>query len=367
MRTERDTVNQHMQQLSDQLGQFKQLKSDVGRISRELAVTKDSVTRMEALVYEHGKIGRKLEKHSERVSEVKMLLESSLTIGQQCTEQIGSVNSAITQRINNLELMVRQISTSPTVSKCVSNNDSTRPSRSASTVAADTLNSDTMYVDGPLRERFDNRNVSLTQTDDTSQKNSKITVSVKNTGEAKMSEPYSEVVKSLLSEKSFSFTSGKPPSSLLPKHVISDSPSNTRDGATRGGSDNKTTTSIPPSSKKDGDTVSRTSSNIDTTPGNSILENEQNELKGFIPVERRTRYAAFYLAGVISIKNNVDDTIQCTYKYLSDRGITPKSVKKLKVTGNTVAFRVLIQYNRSDLIMSSEFWPEGILCRKWIY
>ena len=96
-------------------------------------------------------------------------------------------------------------------------------------------------------------------------------------------------------------------------------------------------------------------------------ETSCHQLKGFVAASGRSKHTLVYLAGIIAVSQNIDDTMQCIYTYLKDKKCEPKSIKKLKESGNTVSVKVLIPVECVDAIIAEGFWPEGIICRKWIY
>ena len=96
-------------------------------------------------------------------------------------------------------------------------------------------------------------------------------------------------------------------------------------------------------------------------------ETSWHQLKGFVAASGRSKHTLVYLAGIIAVSQNIDDTLQCIYTYLKDKKCEPKSIKKLKESGNTISVKVLIPVECVDDIIAEGFWPEGIICRKWIY
>ena len=108
MRLERDCIRNGMESLTEHMNQMKKLNEDIVRMKKEHCETQDRVTRLEVLVHEQRRTDKRVDKQHERISDLKQLIDTSLSIGHECRQRIGEMNQLTTNRINSVELLMRQ-------------------------------------------------------------------------------------------------------------------------------------------------------------------------------------------------------------------------------------------------------------------
>jgi uncharacterized protein YkuJ len=365
MRSERDTLCADMKLMSQYMDRMEHLEKKVTRVSQDLEETRDIVTRLDALVHEHGKMTKRLDKQAERVSEVKHLLDTNLVAVNACTQNIGNIAATTTQRINNMELIIRQNGRQLYVPRAqnpvscgspMSSTQNTTPeiqllpelcAKSPTPKCRDvtTVHNGGVNVDNIVSsvQHIETRQISLTPaTNCTPHKGATITVSVPNL--RKLPDKPENRANSEQSDK---------PCLSEPRNTMSPDTS----------ADRSLDTSTEPSTTEPSTETAPEPPPPRTQPGDPATCDL--ELKGFIPVERRVRNAALYVAGIL-INENVDKTILCVYNYLKERQCQSKSIRKLKESGNTLSLKILIPVDCCDNILAENFWPKGIFSRKWI-
>ena len=62
----------------------------------------------------------------------------------------------------------------------------------------------------------------------------------------------------------------------------------------------------------------------------------------------------------------METTIDKVKTYVINHGVTVRSVHKLKLTGNIMSVKLIVNKECSNLVQKSDFWPDGITCRIWI-
>jgi hypothetical protein len=83
----------------------------------------------------------------------------------------------------------------------------------------------------------------------------------------------------------------------------------------------------------------------------------------------RLKPTVYYVAGILIKNDSIEDRIKAVNSHLNKKGTHFRSVRKLKVTGDTLSVKVVAlqsQIGDNEELMKDEFWPEGIFCRKWV-
>ena len=104
-------------------------------------------------------------------------------------------------------------------------------------------------------------------------------------------------------------------------------------------------------------------STIDNTSSGTIYQDK--DLQGFIPASK-IKYKSYYVAGILT-KDSRDATVKGVSDYVLKRLGNVRSVWRLREAGNTTSVKLVVRQSDVDSVESDEFWPSGILCRRWQY
>ena len=348
------------------MNQMKKLNEDIVRMKKEHCETQDRVTRLEVLVHEQRRTDKRVDKQHERISDLKQLIDTSLSIGHECRQRIGEMNQLTTNRINSVELLMRQ--NKPQIVQHVQGeNTSVIPNTDAHvdptrqqkvhSVPAPTRVRSVPIPDVTIVNDDNTRHVKLVPTKRDAKKNSPyrmVTVQIPNDGNV---DPGSEYGDDISDDKSGEIRTN------TADNV------NGQDTEQRASSPAEPVTKGPTDSNQDV-TQPQTTQRAEQLQYQHPSKAEQDEsanddvLEGFIPQKHRQRLTPLYAAGIV-VKGNTDKAIQSIKKYLEDNDIYVRSIRYIKEKGNTLAVKIVTTPTDAKSCLNDGFWPKGIWCRKW--
>ena len=104
------------------------------------------------------------------------------------------------------------------------------------------------------------------------------------------------------------------------------------------------------------------------TNNNAVILQRQDTtqfIEGFLPVEKREKYCAFYVGGIV--KRGESSTVLANIEaFVNKKGACVRSIRLLKETGNIISVKLVVKKEGSGDLGKTDFWPEGIVCRTWI-
>ena len=360
MRTDRDLIRSELKAVNQCVEQMKQVRSDISRISRDLLETRDRVTRMEALVHEQSGMAKRIQKHAETVSQLKSHLDTSLTMSTECREQIGLANSSFTQRLNNMELMIRQHvkpayvpASSPNginVMQCGSNvpqNTHVRP----------IIRAPPPQLSQPVGGHLDigyqqHQNHQLQPPPSKTQTDPVVTHVVQQQRQHPQSPP------NIQTNHIVQTSGGGAVQQQVPLHIPD---KNDRSVHFSGQQDMNGSVTVVVQTNKD-DTMN---TNATRHPAAS---SQGSKLRGYVKnKDPRPKGISLYLGGIFLLNNDMHETLETVKYYVADRSVTLLSIRKLTISkcGAYVSAKLSVNEGDETELLKEGYWPDDMWCRYW--
>ena len=422
MRTDRDMYCREMCKVTQCLERVTQMEKTVQRMDSELLETRDRVTRLEGLVHEHGKLEKRMHKQTEYTSELKQLIEKSLDIGNEAKNQVGQLYGSVTQRINGLELLLRQnvqqrYADAPPgaiTQRLVRQNNGTQDGGSITRITAqpgssphnvDTSGSRNQNADtSVLRHQNADTSVLRHQNADTSvlrHQNADMSVFRHQSADTSVLRHHSadtsvrrhqnadtsvlrhqnadtavlrhqNAETSVLSEEIAHMASN-----ARSQEGTSTSPMILNKGVNRNitldcnnnGEQRNTrfTVIVPSEAGVPTSGINPSGAHRDTNILSSSMPNnarQVSDLQGFMPVPK-DKTVPLFLTGILMNNDSIEDTIGNIKTHITSMECSVKSARKIKVSGDVMSAKVIISKQDEEKLLSKDFWPKGIYCRQW--
>jgi len=338
MRKDRDVLIRQVTALRSDSALLSQVRDDVREIRHEITLTRDRVSKLEVLLPQRieeqreydsentapkrgisetcKQIQKTVTKLQKRTTGLEQSIGSVTSAGKEITIRVGNNYASLTQRMNQLELVVG-------IQSSVKHSNLTRqPGQPSASVQSPDSTPDKRSFGSTQKSRKSGLpcEVVLTcpDTDETNRQERNVTQVLDNYADQPI------------------------PRDTEPRFTVE----------------------IPePIEQHSTDTIeTKDQHHIDESRGHAVHKDTRG-LQGYIPAEKRPRFKVFFVSGIFRSREDIEDTIHKIQGYIESNGCKVKSIRRLKHTHRTLSVKIVVFEESAEIISANTFWPEDIQCR----